>query len=123
MANAAGTGASLSSTKRSRFSNKMGGASAVIKGEARAGVKGGGIREDFGGSARFVVLMGFSSLLALLGDCRKLVIWVWTCSFRGGGERKEMTEEEEDEKDRGNGVRMAFGVRMCFCGAGCRLEG
>lgn len=77
----------------------------------------GGIREDFGGSLRFVVLMGVSSLPALSGDRRKLVMWVWTCSFRGGGERKEMTEEEEDEKDRGNGVRMRF------CGAGCRLEG
>lgn len=107
----------------------MGGAGAVMKGEARAGAKGGGILKDFGGSFRFVVLVGDSSLLALLGDCRKLVMWVWTCRFRGGGERKEMTEEEEDEKDRGNGVRMGFGVRvgfgvrMCFCGAGCRLEG
>lgn len=77
----------------------------------------GSIREDFRGSPRFVVLMEVSSLLALLGDCRKLVMWVWTCSFRGGGERKDMIEEEEDEKDRGNGVRMRFR------GAGCRLEG
>lgn len=67
------------------------------------------MRNGLGGTPRLKAfsIVVFSSLMPfpfLVGESKKLVMRAWTGGFRGG-ERSEMTEEDEDEI--GRGLRMA----------------